>query len=403
MSTLGRMGLASEGKNISPDVREAFEHTVNLRRKIHRNPGTSFQEQYAQKLVLAELAACGIEARPMAGTGVVAEIQGKSPGRVILLRGDMDALPIQERAEVPWASEVPGVMHACGHDAHTAMMVTAAKILKNRGVEQGTVKFMFQPAEEGGGGARAMIDGGVLENPKVDAAVGFHIWTGFEIGTAVVRDGPVTASVDGFRILITGKGTHAATPEAGVDPILIAAQIMTAAQSLLTRKIRAMDPAVLSFTAVNAGSAFNIIPESAEIMGTFRTFNAGVRNRLREDLICLSKNIAAVFGAEVQYDTFTENLPMHADPQTAAVARRSAAEVLGSAGIIHSDPLMVGEDFGEITDKVPGAFVLLGCGNKAVGAVHPHHHPLFTIDEQVLTFGVEIAVRIAVSYLQSGK
>ncbi len=388
-----------ETYRISEDVREALDEVIEVRRLLHRHPGISFQEQYAQQLVLQRLAAWGIEAAPMAGTGVVALIPGAAPGKVLLLRGDMDALPMDEHATVPWKSEVPGVMHACGHDAHTAMMLLAAKVIHNRGVARGAVKLMFQPAEEGGGGAEAMLAAGILSNPEVDAAVGFHVWTGFDIGTAVVHRGPATASVDGFRIVVTGKGTHAATPEAGIDPVLVAAQIITTAQSLLTRRKRAMDPAVLSFTSVKAGSAFNIIPESAEIMGTFRTFDTSVRSRLRENLLSVCRHTAAMFGAEVEYETFAETVPMCANPQVADLVRKSVSSVLGDQGILDTDPLMVGEDFGEVTARVPGAFVMLGCRNEEKGAVYPHHHPLFTIDEDVLAVGVEIAAQIAEDFL----
>jgi amidohydrolase len=386
--------------NISSDVIAERDELIALRRQIHRFPELGFNEHKTKALVLERLARYGIAATEMGKTGVVALIEGQQKGPVLLLRGDMDALPIDEQCEVPWKSEVKGAMHACGHDAHTAMMLIAAKILKKRGIARGAVKIMFQPAEEGGGGAQVMVDSGVLHHPDVDCAVGFHVWSGFDIGTVAVLEGPVTASVDGFRIIVRGKGCHAATPESGIDPVSVAAQIVTSAQALVTRRIRAEDPVVLSFTSIAAGSAFNIIPETAEILGTFRTFDESVRARLKSDLIRLSRNIADSFDARVEYDTFTETRSMSSDSSVVAMARKAVESTLGKEGIIYPKPLMVGEDFADITAKVPGAFVMLGCKNEEVGAVYPHHHPLFTIDEEVLPIGVEIALQTADLFLR---
>ncbi len=385
--------------NISKDVEDIREELIALRRQIHRRPELGFEEHQTQALILETLTRYGIPTIKLGKTGVAAMIEGRNEGPVVLLRGDMDALPVEEQCDVPWKSEHRGVMHACGHDAHTAMMLAAAKILSRRGIAEGAVKILFQPAEEGGGGAQVMVDEGVLDKPRVDAAVGFHVWSGFDTGTVAVLEGPVTASVDGFRITVRGKGTHAATPEAGVDPMFIAAQIVTAAQGLVTRRIRAMDPVVLSFTGIQGGSTFNVIPDTAEIIGTFRTFDESVRTGLKRDLIRLSKNIAESFDAKVEYDTTTETRPMIADKAVARAARREAEAVVGPDGIINPGPLMVGEDFADIIARVPGAFVKLGCRNEKVGAVYPHHHPLFTIDEEVLPIGVEVAVRIAESLL----
>ncbi len=380
--------------NVSEEVKNEFEEAVRLRRQIHQNPELAFYEYQTQKLVIECLSEWKIDSKPLGKTGVSALIEGEKQGKVLLLRGDMDALPIQEENDCQWRSSVPGVMHACGHDAHTAIILTVAKIIKKRGIKSGAVKFMFQPAEEGGGGARQMISEGILENPKVDAAVGFHVWSEYDIGTAAALSGAVTASVDGFKIIIKGKGTHGAIPDSGVDPINVAAQIITSAQALITRKIRATEPAVLSFTGINSGSSFNIIPESAEILGTFRTFNSKIRSQLKEDLILLCKNIGEVFGADTSYSTTTENAPMISDESIAKIVQSAAASVVGESGLLFPKPKMVGEDFGEILESVPGAFVMLGCKNNAIGANFPHHHPRFAIDEQVLGVGVEIALRI---------
>jgi amidohydrolase len=385
--------------NLEPDVQAVVPELVTLRRRLHQYPELGFKEVETQKLIIEALETWGIERRVMGRTGVVADITGELPGPVLLIRGDMDALPIQEQGDRPYKSVRSGIMHACGHDAHTAMLLTTAKLLKARGVKKGTVRCMFQPAEEGDGGAVEMVKEGVLKNPRVDGALGFHVWSGFDVGRIASLDGPVTASVDGFRIVIEGRGTHAATPEAGVDPVLIAAHFITAAQSLVTRRISPKAPAVLSFTALNAGTAFNIIPEQAEILGTFRTLDVSVRNRLRTDLIRLAESIADSFDATVRYESIAESLPTVNAPKMAALGREIAAEIVGESRLYDFEPPMVGEDFSEILDRVPGVFITLGCQNAAAGAIYPHHHPKFDIDERVLPIGVACALKFADRFL----
>ncbi len=384
--------------DISGDVASLIHEVTEIRRAIHRHPELGFQETRTQQLVLETLAACGIEASPMAGTGVAGLIRGRRPGKVLLLRADMDALPVAEAAEVPWRSRVQGKMHACGHDAHTAMLLGAAKILAARGLDAGSVRLMFQPAEEGAGGALRMVEEGILGDPPVDGAVGFHVWTGFPAGMVMIRPGPVAASVDGFKLTVLGRGTHGATPEDGVDPVSIAAQIITSAQALVTRRIGARHRAVLSFTALNGGNVFNIIPETVEILGTFRTFDPKVRGRLRRDLEALARSIAASYGGDIRYETTTDNAPVVNDPKITELVRAAARDLVGSDRIITPEPLMVGEDFCEVSERVPSAFAWLGAGFPDTDN-YPHHHPRFTIDEQVLPVGVELAVRTAEAFL----
>jgi amidohydrolase len=319
-------------------------------------------------------------------------IRGREPGKVLLIRADMDALPITEENEVPFKSENDGVMHACGHDAHVAMLITAARLIAKRGLKKGAVKLMFQPAEEGEGGAVKMIEAGILEDPEVDAALAFHVWTPNQIGDIIALGGPVAASVDGFKITIRGKGTHAAMPESGIDPIIIASHIVTAAQTLITRRISPTDPALLSFTTIHGGSAFNIIPEQVEMLGTFRTFTVPVRERLRSELQELASSIARSFGGSATYESLGYNVPTINDSQFASLVRKAAEGIVGQERVMEGAPLMVSEDFGEVLAKVPGALVLLGCGNKEIGADFPHHHPRFSIDERVLPIGVELAL-----------
>lgn len=388
------------GVAVSEDIAAGFDEVVQTRRDLHRHPELGFAEKRTQGIVLKQLAAMGIDAEPCADTGVIGLIRGKRPGRVLMLRADMDALPIDEAGDAPWKSETPGVMHACGHDAHTAMLLGVAKVLRQRGIETGTVKLMFQPAEEGDGGALAMIKDGLLDNPRVDAALGFHVWSGYPVGQVMARPGPVAASVDGFKLTVRGKGTHGATPEDGVDPVVIAAQIVTAAQALVTRRVGSRHRAVLSFTSVHGGSAFNIIPETVEMLGTFRTFDNGVRERIRRDLEHLAGALAASMGGSAEYTSLTENMPVLNDPGMTEWVRRSAEAVVGADRIISPEPLMVGEDFGEVSERVPSAFVWLGAGHDDPALRFPHHHPRFTIDERVLAVGVAIAVRSVYDFLE---
>ncbi len=384
---------------ISPDVAANLDDLVEIRRDLHAHPELANQEERTGRVVRKFLEGCGIEARSLGGTGVVGLIEGVDPGPVLLLRADMDALPITEQGDLPYRSLNDGVMHACGHDAHVAMLLVTARLLARRGLKRGTVKLMFQPAEEGGGGAARMIEAGVLRDPAVDASLAFHVWSMLPIGEVAVSDGPAMASVDGFTLTVRGAGTHAAAPESGIDPVLIAAQIVTAAQSLITRRKSALDPAVLSFTAIRGGEAFNVIPEQVDLKGTIRAFSVAVRDRVRDELGELVRGIAGAMGGAAELTFFEELIPTVNDPVVAAAVRRVANEVVGDARVSSPPALMVGEDIGLVQDRVPGAIALLGCGNPAINATFPHHHPRFAIDERVLPIGVEIALRHTARFL----
>jgi amidohydrolase len=376
---------------LSTGVLSAYDELVALRRTCHQRPELGFKETGTQKVVMQALEQAGIGATPIGGTGVTGLIQGKTPGKVLLLRGDMDALPIEEENDLPYKSRNPGVMHACGHDAHVAMLITVARLVAARGLEKGTIKLMFQPGEEGQGGAKALIEAGILEDPKVDGALALHVWAPSPTGQVVTLSGPAAASVDGFKITIKGKGTHAAMPESGVNPITIAAQIVSA-QTSLTSNLPATDPAILSFTAIRGGSAFNVIPDTAEILGTFRTFSKSLRAHIRNDLIDLASTRAEALGGTAIYESLAESMPTVNDPQMTLIAKEAAAAVVGPERVIEGAPLMVSEDFGEVLDQVPGSLVLLGCGAPGGGTVFPHHHPRFNIDERVLPIGVQLAL-----------
>jgi amidohydrolase len=384
---------------LSDEVVEAFESMVATRRDLHTYPEVAHQERRTQQVVLDRLKAADIRAEPLGGTGVVGLIEGRRPGKVVLLRADMDALPVAEENDVPYRSSSEGVMHACGHDAHVAILLGVAEILARRGLAQGVVKLMFQPAEEGAGGARAMIEAGVLEDPAPDSALAFHVWSGIPIGRVAAVDGPVLAGLVGFEMTVTGKGTHAAMPEHGVDPVAVVAQIITAAQALVTRHVSPADPAVLSFTAIHGGDAFNVIPERVTAKGTIRAFDDAVRTRLRDKLVELAQGLAEVAGARVEFELFEDLIPTVNDAGITAMAREAGLRVVGADRLIEPRPQMVSEDFALVLDRVPGAMVLLGAGNPDLGAAFPHHHPRFDIDERSLAVGAEIALDFVERFL----
>ncbi len=381
-----------------PEVVEFSDQLVAIRREFHQIPELGHEEHKTQRLVLDKLASFGIDAAPLAGTGVVALIRGAKPGKTLMLRADMDGLPIDEENDAPYRSRHAGRMHACGHDAHMAIALGIGRAVKNKGLQEGTLKLMFQPAEEGRGGARKMIEAGVLTDPPVDASLAFHVWTPEPLGRVIANDGPAAASVDGFEITITGKGTHAATPEDGVDPIVVAAQLITAAQTLVTRRIGPHDPSVLSITSVQGGAAFNVIPEKVTLLGTIRTFDQQVRATLCQGLEVLAQQLASSMGAEASIKSLVAHEPVLNAPEIARLARRAAKEVVGEARVQQTRPLMVGEDIALVQERVPGALVLLGCGRPEGQQTFAHHHPRFDIDERVLPLGVDIGVRFCEAF-----
>jgi amidohydrolase len=386
------------GVAVSQEVRDAFDGLVALRRDLHAHPELSNQEHRTRQFVLDHLAVSGVAATPLGATGVAGIIQGRGPGRVLLLRADMDALPITEETGAPYCSQNPGVMHACGHDAHTAMLLTTARLLAARGIALGAVKLLFQPAEEMGNGAQQMIDAGILTDPVVDASLTFHVWSQYGIGQVVARGGPAMASVDEFRITVKGRGVHAAMPEEGVDPILAACHIVTAAQSLVSRNTSPHEAGVLSFTSLTGGNAFNVIPDRVVILGTIRTFLPEVRSVLKNGLVRVCTAVGGAMQAESVVEFVEENDPVANDPAMAAIVQSVAGEVVGTERVVTPHPLMPGEDIGLIHQRVPGVIAFLGCG-EGDGSSFPHHHPRFDIDERVLPIGVEIALRFVTRFL----
>lgn len=377
---------------LSPDVVNLKEELIALRRDFHQNPELGFEEVRTAGVVADYLRNLGLEPRTgIAKTGVTADIVGALPGPTILLRADMDALPILEETGLEFASQNPGKMHACGHDGHTAILLVTAKVLVGRKENlRGTVRVLFQPAEEGPGGAAPMIAEGVLEG--VDAALGLHLWLHLNTGHVNFCSGPMLAATDELDMKVIGVGTHAASPHEGVDPITTAAHIITATQTMLTRGLEPKQPKVLSITKIHAGNTHNVIPPFAELGGTLRTYNEELRKSAKEKFEKLARGIAEAHGAGIEL-RWREGYPVLVnDPGVTAVVEEVCQEMLGVAPIDQRpDPRsMGGEDMAYYLQKVPGCFFFLGAYNETVEAKYSHHHPRFTVDEDSLPIGVEL-------------
>jgi len=388
------------------DVDEILPGVIADRRHLHEHPELGLQEFETAKFVAQRLESLGVEdiQTGIHVTGVTGLIRGTGAGpggdKVVLLRADMDALPILEENDVEYASKTPGIMHACGHDAHTAILLGVARILMDRRSEfAGTVKVLFQPAEEiPPGGAKGMIKAGVLENPHVDAVFGLHMAQGLPLGQVGVRGGPVMAGGDLFEITIQGKGGHAARPQAAIDPVVIGSQIVSALQTVVSRETDPMDSAVLSITFFKAGDAFNVIPDVAKIGGTVRWFRTEVAAKMEERLIAIATGVGAACGAEVTVNFMRGYAPTINDDAQAETVRKAAVEVVGEEHVITPSPVMGGEDFSRFLLNRPGAFFTIGSMNEEKGLVWGHHHPKFDIDEESLGIGVATMVNTVLTY-----
>lgn len=392
------------------EAKELFEYTRALRRDFHMHPELGYREVRTSSIVARELEALGLEVqRGVAKTGVVALLEGSRPGPVVLLRFDMDALPIQEENATDYVSQTPGVMHACGHDGHTAIGLTVARLLHaHRHELAGTIKFVFQPAEEGlcgeeMGGAEMMIAEGVLEDPKPDYALALHLWNEKPLGWVGVAAGPVMAGAEWFQIKVHGKGGHGAVPHLAVDPLLAAAQIVTALQSIVSRNVAPLEAAVVSVTMFHAGEAFNVIPQMAHLEGTIRTFDLQVRQKVLERFEAIVNGVSQAIGcrAEIAMRRVTPALINDADVarQVQDVARR----VLPQAELDSRPYLTMGaEDMGFVLERVPGCYFFVGSANAERELNYPHHHPRFDFDEEALPRAVALMAAAALAIGQRG-
>lgn len=393
---------------ISTEVLQLKDDLITLRRDLHAHPELGFEEYRTAEVVERHLRSLGLEPRRMAGTGVVADLVGGAAeaGPVLLLRADIDALPLQEANDVPYRSENDGVMHACGHDAHTAMLLTAARVLVGMKDElPGRIRFLFQPNEEVAG-AEQMVSEGALDDPPVDAALGIHIWTPLPSGTIGATVGGVMSAMDVFRIVIKGKGGHTGYPESAVDPIIAAADLIQSSQRLQTRDISLLKPTALVFSKLNAGTKNNIIPDEAVVEGTLRYLfdpkadgDEDPPKRLEEIIAA----VCAVHKCTYEYHVESENEVVVNSPQMVQLVREAAADVLGDKSLIVDHRSMAGEDFAAYAKRVPAAFVFLGSGNPEKGTDYPHHNPRFNIDEDTMPTGVELFVQTALRFFEKNR
>lgn len=379
-----------------------LQHMINLRETIHMYPEDGFSEFTTSKIIIEELEKLGIKVQKnVAKTGVVGLIEGKYPGKTVLLRADMDALKIQEQADVEYKSKIDGMMHACGHDCHVAGLLGAAMILNElKDNLHGNVKLVFQPAEERDGGALPMIEEGVLENPKVDAAFAAHLWGYLNEGEVHLKEGPMMASPDIFNIKVIGKGGHGAVPQESIDPIVITCQIVNSLQTIVSRKINPLDPVVITCGRIQGGDCHNVIPNEVELEGTIRTFNEETRNwvpKVMEDLI---RGITTSQGAAYEFKYEPKYPALINDKYMTSFAKESLKKVVGEENVFDlKEPNMGGEDFAYFAQKVPSAFIFVGIANNKSEPVI-HHNPYFKWDSKNVGILAQSLSQIAIDYLK---
>jgi hippurate hydrolase len=384
------------------DAKSVLGETIALRRRIHRHPEIGLDLPRTQAVVLEALDGLGLDVRTgQRTTSVVARLTGARPGPTILLRADMDALPMPEETGLPFASEVKGAMHACGHDAHTAMLVGAARLLaRRRDTLPGSVLFMFQPGEEGYHGARVMIEEGLLDGAAPPAAAfALHVTHRLTAGAIAARPGPAMASGDTIQIVVRGRGGHASAPHDCLDPIPIACEIVQAFQTLVTRRIHVFDPAVVTIAKIEAGTTRNVIPDTASLLGTVRTVSEATRERVLEGIRRVAEGVAAAHGAEVGVELIRGYPVTVNDVDFAGFVLDSARELLGPEAVhAASHPIMASEDFSYVLQRVPGAIANLST-RPADGAVFPNHSPRMQVNESALAAGIAMHVAVALRFL----
>jgi amidohydrolase len=387
--------------SLREEIQAMKDWLVEIRRTIHAHPELGFEEVETSRLVAEWLGRFGLEiTRGVAKTGVVGLLRGKEPGKTVAIRADMDALPMEEPAGCPYGSRIKGVMHACGHDAHTAILLGVARFFASRSDQiRGNIKWLFQPAEEGGGGGRVMTEEGVLDNPKVDAVFGAHVFPTLPIGKVGYNAREGLAATDRFTIRIIGKGGHGAYPHLCKDPILAAGHLLTQLHSIISRDIAPLESGVITVGKISGGTSFNIIPDEVELLGTVRSLIPEVKNELRRRMEQVARGVAETFGVGCKLDYVDGYPALVNDPEMAKLVAEACSEGIGKENVELLKPSMGGEDFAYYLQKIPGAFFRLGIRNEALGIVHPFHSTRFELDEAVLPLGVEMFVRIVGRYL----
>jgi amidohydrolase len=384
---------------------EAIKSTlILLRREFHQHPELGLQEFNTAKKIEKVLKELGVETRMLVnGAGVVGHLKGGESGKTLALRADIDALPIQEESDLPYKSENVGVMHACGHDAHTAMLLGSAMILcEMKKALPGNVVFIFQPAEETGEGAKKMVEEGALDG--VDGIIAIHVNSSLDSGTFGYHCGPIMAAGDFFEVKITGKGGHGGMPHLAIDPIVIAAHAISALQTLVSREVDPIESAVLSICKMDAGGkAYNIIPDSANFGGTIRSLKPELREYLPKRIKEILDGIVPAMRGRHEFNLL-ERFPVTInDDRMAAFVARVAGEIVGKERVVDVKPLMGSEDFSYYLQKIPGAYAFLGTRNVEKGITYPHHHPQFDIDEGALSIGAGLNAAFALEYLHEHK
>lgn len=377
-----------------------MEDVVTWRRHLHENPELSFKEVETSDYIyniLSELP--NLEVSRPTKTSVLAILKGKKPGKTIALRADIDALPVEEETDVKFKSKKSGIMHACGHDAHTAMLLGAAKVLSNMDDElSGIIKFIFQHAEEvPPGGAKELIKARVIED--VDYIFGMHVAPGYPVGLIATAPGAMTAALDTFILKIQGKGSHGSTPEQSIDPITIGAEVVTNLNNIVSRNISSLDTVVLSIGQFSAGEAANIIPDVATLKGTVRTTDADLRKKMRERISQVVDHIVKAYDGTYEIDWIDGYSAVINDPEATEIVRTAARKIVGEQGLVVAPKIMGSEDFGEYTDVVKGAFMILGVGTAEEKCGYSLHHPKFRINENALVVGLQMYVQIALNIL----
>jgi len=372
--------------NLSPyDTDRLRDQLVAIRRELHTHPEVGFTERWTSDFVRRRMEAAGLPVRTMAGTGLLATLKGGKSGPTVLMRAELDALPIHETADAPYRSQIDGVMHACGHDAHMAIAITVAERLAEMSDElRGTIKFAFQPAEEIAGGAKKMVDEGALEDPPVDRALALHVWQDLPVGNVGVASGPFWAAVDDLTFTVHGKSGHGAMPHQTVDAVVVAAQIVTALQTVVSRTRSPFAPAVLTIGSIQGGTAWNIIADRVEMRGTLRTFDPAVRERLLDRLTSIAQGVAASMEASCEVDDRYGAPPVVNDPDLAILTRDAILPVMNEEHVVVSEPSAGGDDFAYFGQSNPGCLFVVGSANPLRGLDKGHHNSAFDIDEACL-------------------
>ena len=376
------------------------DRLVSWRRHLHQNPELSFEELETSVFIAEQLRGAGLEPRIVAHTGVMVDIDGEGEGKRVAVRADIDALPIVEETGLPFASRRHGVMHACGHDGHTAIALGLARHLAGRRDFDGSIRIFFQPAEEKPpGGAVMMIEGGALDG--CDSAIGLHLIADIPVRHAGIRVGPMMANADNFEVRIIGEGGHASQPHKSADSIAVAAHAIVNLQSIISRRVDPMQPAVITVGKIEGGFTHNVIAPETKLIGTIRSFDEETRKLMHHEIEHVLEETASMYGCRCEVEILGGYPAVVNEPRITAVLEDAVRSIMGNEALVEQRPIMGGEDFSYYAQKVPAAFLFLGAGSAASGATAPHHHPKFTIDEQALPLGVAVLAAAAIQLASS--